>query len=62
MYFGGAMMWIGIVAGLVLVSLLVVLTVLLLDGLTWLRFQGRKRAEGLAETVPVEEPRFLTHR
>ena len=62
MHFGGAMMWIGLFAGLVLVSLLVALAVLLLGGFTWFRLQGRKHAEGLAEAVPVEEPRFLTHR
>ena len=59
-YVGSMMMWSVIFAGLVLASLLVAFVVLLFDGLTWLRLQRRKHAEGLAEAVPVEEPRFLT--
>ena len=62
MYYVGSMMWAGIFAGLVLVSLLVAFVVLLFGNLTRVRLQERTQAEGLAEAVPVEEPRFLTRR
>ena len=62
MYYGGSMIWIGIIAGLVLVSLLVAFVALLFVDLTRVRPQERTQAEVLAEAVPVEESRFLTHR
>ena len=62
MYYGGSMMWAGIFAGLVLVSLLVAFVALLFVDLTRVRPQERTQAEVLAEVVPVEEPRFLTRR
>jgi hypothetical protein len=63
MYYGGAMMWGVILAGLVLVGLFAaVFVALLFAGLAWWQRQGRDSAQAKAETVPVEEPRSLTHR
>jgi hypothetical protein len=62
MYYGGAMMWGGMFAGLVLVGLLVALfAALLFAGLAWLQRQGRESVEVKAQAVPVEGPRSLTH-
>lgn len=62
-YFGGAMMWGGMFAGLVLVGLLVALfAAMLFASLAWLQRQEWASVAERAQAVPIEEPRSLTHR
>lgn len=63
MYYGGAMMWGGMFARLVLVGLFVALfAALLFVSLAWLQRQGRESMEVKALATPIDEPRSLTHR